>query len=226
MRSALPAIGRPFSTPRPSTFPLAAVVGQEAIKTALLLCGVNNRIGGVVISGSRGTAKSVMARAVHKLIPAIEIVKDSAYNIEAGSREYDTFLANKIASGEVLASTKTAKNRQCLRGGCGSRKGLFAFRRSVSETPGTERDESQMTSVRPQPPTRALSTPPRHVYLPSKRCVPPLGAARPRCSSLSPLRRLTRPTSRPRSSMRLSSRCRPRHPGRTQLPAPPSLPVR
>jgi len=85
----------------PSTFPLAAVVGQEAIKTALLLCGVNARIGGVVISGSRGTAKSVMARAVHKLLPPIEIVKDSQYNIEAGSKEYDSFLTDKIARGEV-----------------------------------------------------------------------------------------------------------------------------
>merc|ERR1719502_2529618 len=88
----------------PAVYPLAAVVGQEAIKTAMLLCGVNPSIGGVVISGSRGTAKSVMARAIHKLMPPIEIVKGSDFNVDAASGEFDSFLLKKINAGEVVPS--------------------------------------------------------------------------------------------------------------------------
>ena len=56
-------------------YPFSALVGQEAMQLALVLNAVNPRLGGVLIRGQKGTAKSTAARGLAALLPPVEVVE-------------------------------------------------------------------------------------------------------------------------------------------------------
>jgi magnesium chelatase subunit D len=60
-------------------FPFTAIVGQDSLREALLACAVDPLIGGVLVRGERGTAKSTAVRALAPLLPAVEVVDGCAF---------------------------------------------------------------------------------------------------------------------------------------------------
>lgn len=63
-------------------FPFSAIVGQEAMKRALLISAIDPTIGGVLVFGDRGTGKSTAVRALAQLLPKMKVVDGSPYNID------------------------------------------------------------------------------------------------------------------------------------------------
>lgn len=63
-------------------YPFTAIVGQRRMRRALILNAIDTRIGGVLIRGERGTAKSTAARALAALLPPVQIVKECRFGCD------------------------------------------------------------------------------------------------------------------------------------------------
>ena len=84
-------------------YPFSAIVGQEAMKSALMIAAVDPGIGGVLALGDRGTGKSTTIRALAGLLPKITVVKDCRYNTDPqdGSGPFDTAKGKKKSADTV-----------------------------------------------------------------------------------------------------------------------------
>ncbi|MDQ1071662.1 putative cobaltochelatase [Streptomyces canus] len=67
-----------MSTP----FPFTAVVGQEDLRLALLLNAVSPAVGGVLVRGEKGTAKSTAVRALSALLPEVAVVPGCRFSCD------------------------------------------------------------------------------------------------------------------------------------------------
>lgn len=63
-------------------YPFTALLGQEKMKKALLLNAVNSRLGGVLIRGEKGTAKSTAVRSMAALLPEIPVIAGCSYQCD------------------------------------------------------------------------------------------------------------------------------------------------
>ncbi|MFE1251596.1 putative cobaltochelatase [Streptomyces sp. NPDC058741] len=66
-------------------FPFTAVVGQDDLRLALLLNAVSPAVGGVLVRGEKGTAKSTAVRALSALMPALDVVSGCRFSCDPAS---------------------------------------------------------------------------------------------------------------------------------------------
>lgn len=71
------------------SYPFSAIVGQEELRRALLANAVNPAIGGVLLRGERGTAKSTVVRALTGVLPSLRVVPGCSFNCDPAAPAED-----------------------------------------------------------------------------------------------------------------------------------------
>ncbi len=84
-------------------YPFSAIVGQEEMKLALILNAIQPAIGGVLIRGEKGTAKSTAVRALAAVLPELTVVSDCPFSCPPDQPEaMCASCRNRLDQGESL----------------------------------------------------------------------------------------------------------------------------
>jgi len=88
-------------------YPFTAIVGQEKMKKTLILNAINPKIGGVLIRGEKGTAKSTAVRALAGLLPEIEVVEGCVFGCNPNNKnEMCEDCLEKLSYGELITAVQ------------------------------------------------------------------------------------------------------------------------
>ncbi|MBB6172857.1 magnesium chelatase subunit D [Nocardiopsis mwathae] len=71
----------------PARYPFSAVVGMDDLKLALLINAVSPAVGGVLVRGEKGTAKSTVVRALAALLPDLDIVDGCRFSCDPAAAD-------------------------------------------------------------------------------------------------------------------------------------------
>ena len=86
-----------------AVFPFTEIVGQDNMKRALMLNVIDPGIGGVLIKGEKGTAKSTTVRSMNMVLPHRNVVKGCPFRCEFGREDrYCPYCREKLEKGIAL----------------------------------------------------------------------------------------------------------------------------
>ncbi|MGD9209727.1 MAG: ATP-binding protein, partial [Desulfobacteraceae bacterium] len=87
-------------------FPFAAIIGQEELRQSLLLNAINPAIGGVLIRGEKGTAKSTAVRGLAALLPDIKVVQGCPFSCRPDQPDEGCDYCQKLSHPPVAISRR------------------------------------------------------------------------------------------------------------------------
>ncbi|MGW7052048.1 putative cobaltochelatase [Streptomyces sp. NPDC054887] len=119
-----------MSTP----YPFTAIVGQDDLRLGLLLNAVSPAVGGVLVRGEKGTAKSTAVRALAALMPEVAVVAGCRFSCDPGSPD------PACPDGPHEAGEPGAARSASREGGGGRRAGVSRPARTVELPVGASED--------------------------------------------------------------------------------------